>query len=308
VDVLGVGVRFALYLDLMVMFGLAAFGLLSLRAAERAAVLPLRLAIVASGLLGAALSALGLAATAASMAGVPLSAIDRTSMVLLLTGTTAGAAWSIRMAALALVVLLSALASRRPGPGLSAAAAAGGVAVATLAWTGHGAMDEGAVGWLHLGADIAHLLAASVWFGALVGLSMLVMRRSDKVDAAHLTLSQRALDGFSTTGTVVVGVIVVTGLVNSWLLVGPNGLSMLSTSLYGRLLVAKVLMFVVMVGLASLNRFRLTPALGRALAGAGAVEAISALRRSLAVETACAVVVLAIVSWLGTLEPIASAM
>jgi putative copper resistance protein D len=210
------------------------------------------------------------------------------------------------MAALALVVLVPALSWTRPGQALCAASAAGGVALATLAWTGHGAMDEGAVGWLHLGADVAHLIAAGVWIGALLGLSMLAMRRADRMDAAYLSLSHRALDGFSVTGTVLVAVILVSGLINSWLLVGPAGIRVLGTTLYGQLLVAKVMVFLAMVALASFNRFRLTPALEEAIGSGNYAGAVGALRRSLGAETACAIAVLAIVAWLGTLEPVVS--
>jgi len=305
-DAFGVAIRFALYLDLMVAFGLAAFGVLSLRGAERGMVLPLRPIIVGTGLFGAVLSVLGLLAMAAAMAGVPISAIDSATVTMLVTGTAAGTAWIVRMAALTLVVLVPALGWKRPGQALCATTAAGAVALATLAWTGHGAMDEGAVGLLHLGADVAHLIAAGVWIGALLGLSMLVMRRADRMDAAQLSLSHRALEGFSATGTMVVAVIVVSGLINSWLLVGPAGISVLGTNLYGQLLVAKVMVFLAMVALASFHRFRLTPALEEAIGSGNHAGAVGALRRSLGAETACAIAVIAIVAWLGTLEPVVS--
>jgi putative copper resistance protein D len=64
----------------------------------------------------------------------------------------------------------------------------------------------------------------------------------------------------------------------------------------------------VMLALASLNRFRLTPAFERSIAVTDHRGALGALRRSLAVEASCAVTILALVAWLGTLEPPASAM
>ncbi|WP_415643539.1 copper homeostasis membrane protein CopD [Sphingomonas antarctica] len=306
-DALGVAIRFALYLDLMAAFGLAAFGVLSLRGSERGTALPLRPVMVDAGALGIVLSVLGLLVMAAAMAGVPLTAIDRGTVTMLVTETAAGAAWIVRMAALALVVLVPMMGWKRPGWALSVIALAGGVAIATLAWTGHGEMDDGAIGWLHLCADIAHLIAAGVWIGALLGLSMLVMRRASRIDASHLALSHRALEGFSITGTVMVVVIVVSGLINSWLLVGLAGMRVIGDSLYGQLLVAKVMVFVAMIGLASVNRYLLTPALEAAIDQGNHARAIGALRRSLGLETACAVAVLGIVAWLGTLEPIASA-
>ena len=63
-----------------------------------------------------------------------------------------------------------------------------------------------------------------------------------------------------------------------------------------------------MLGLASLNRLRLTPRFEASLAAGDHRDALGALRRSLAVETACIVAIMALVAWLGTLEPPASAM
>ena len=63
-----------------------------------------------------------------------------------------------------------------------------------------------------------------------------------------------------------------------------------------------------MLGLASLNRFRLTPALERSIAAADLRGALGTLLRSLAIEGGCAITILALVAWLGTLEPPVSAM
>jgi len=108
-------------------------------------------------------------------------------------------------------------------------------------------------------------------------------------------------------GTIVVALLIVTGLVNSWILVGPHGVGQLSGNQYIRLLAIKLALFAAMLGLAAINRFRLTPALRRDLqAGSMPVGALRALRRSIALEFGLATSVLAIVAWLGTLMPPAS--
>jgi putative copper resistance protein D len=99
---------------------------------------------------------------------------------------------------------------------------------------------------------------------------------------------------------------VITGLINSWLLVGAANLAALVTTLYGLLLLAKLVLFAAMLGLASLNRFRITPAFQRSIAMADHDGTLVALRVSLAVETACLIGFLALVAWLGTLAPPAS--
>jgi putative copper resistance protein D len=87
------------------------------------------------------------------------------------------------------------------------------------------------------------------------------------------------------------------------MLVGPANVARLPATLYGQLLIAKLLLFGAMSALAAVNRFRLVPAFERSLAQANHLAALMALRRSLATETGCAVVVLALVACLGTLEP-----
>lgn len=302
-----IAVRFALYGVLSGLFGLSAFSLYGLRTGERGDALALKPWLVWSAALGLLLSAVALALLAAAMAGTPPWPIDRDAIGMLLSGSATGTAWEARMAALVLAAFVALVAAGRAFH-LSLVALASGIALATLAWAGHGAMDEGATGWAHLVADILHLLAAGAWVGALLGLVLLVMRPARRVDQAHLMLTHRVLHGFGRVGTIVVGTIVATGLVNAWLLVGLGNALNLGATLYGRLLIVKLLLFAAMLGLASLNRFRLTPAFERSIAAGDHAGALGALRRSLGVETACVVSILALVAWLGTLEPPASAM
>ncbi|MDK2759325.1 MAG: copper homeostasis membrane protein CopD [Blastomonas fulva] len=302
-----IGVRFALYLAMAALFGLAAFSLYALRGRERDDALALRPLLVSSAGLSLLISAAWVVLTASSMAGTPAWPVDREAVGALLTGSAIGAAWKLRMVMLALAALAALVAGGR-GIWLGAVALCSAVALATLAWTGHGAMDEAAMGWVHLIADILHLIASGAWVGALLGLVLLVSRPAARVDSAHLGLTHRALHGFGAVGTIVVGTIVVTGLVNGWMLVGINNLAALQTTLYGQLLLAKLALFAAMLGLASLNRFRLTPAFERSIAADDHGGALAVLRTSLAVETACVVAILGLVAWLGTLAPPASAM
>ncbi|WP_197424257.1 CopD family protein, partial [Sphingomonas sp. CCH9-E2] len=167
----------------------------------------------------------------------------------------------------------------------------------------HGAIGEGPLGWLQLGGDIVHLLAAGVWVGALGAMLLLVLRPQATIDREHLQLTHRVLDGFSVTGTIVVGLLVATGLLNLIVIVGWPGIAALPGSLYGQLLLAKLVLFIVMLGLAASNRFRLVPRFKVAMAADDEAGALSVLRQSLAVETGCVVAILLLVGWLGTLDP-----
>jgi putative copper resistance protein D len=292
-------VRFALYLSMMTLFGLSAFGAYGLRTGERGAIALLPWLIVSGGS-ALLLSAAWVVLMASSMAGTPLWPIDRQAVGGLLNGSAVGVAWKVRMAALGVATVTAVFPTGRT-TWLCTVALASGIALGTLAWTGHGAMDEAAIGWLHLTADILHLLAAGIWVGALVGLVLLVSRRIGHIDACHLTLTHRALHGFGAIGTVMVATIVVTGLINGWVLVGVAHIADLASTIYGRLLIAKLFLFAAMLGLAALNRFRLTPSFERAIAAGRREGALGALRASLVAETTCVVAVLGLVAWLGTL-------
>lgn len=301
-DGLLIGVRFAVYLTLAPVFGLAAFCLYSLRPHERGAALSLRPWLVASAAVGVLLSAAWIALVAAAMAGAPAWPIDRAAVGALVTGSAIGTAWTFRVVALALAALVAAFGSGR-SIGLAIVALCAAVALGSLAWIGHGAADEGSIGWVHLVADILHLLAAGAWVGSLVGLILLVSRSVRRVDTAHVELTHRALHGFGTIGAVVVSTIVVTGLVNAWVLVGIGHVASLGATLYGRLLLAKLAVFAAMLGLATLNRFRLTPRFRWSIANGDHCAALMSLRASLAVETTSVIAILALVAWLGTLAP-----
>lgn len=302
-----VGVRFALYGVLGGLFGLSAFGLYGLRAGERADALALRPWLATGGAVGLLLSTAALALLAAAMTGTPPWPIDHEAVGMLLDQPGIGTAWKVRVASLAVMLLAGLLAARR-GPWLGIAALASGVALATLAWVGHGAMNEGAMGWTQLSADILHLLAAGAWIGALLALILLATRPASRVGADHLMLTHRALHRFGTIGTIVVSTLVFTGLVNTWLLVGLGNIAALATTLYGQLLLAKLALFTVMLGLAALNRFRLTPQFEAAIAEGDDRVALGSLRRSLMIEAACILTILALVGWFGTLQAPVSMM
>ncbi|WP_426265244.1 copper homeostasis membrane protein CopD [Sphingomonas sp. PWP1-2] len=299
-----VGLRGTVYAVLLSAFGLAVFGMLPARPVERSIVTLLRLPALLAGLaaLGLVASAVQIIAMASAMAGVAMLDLDRQTLIDLIAGSAVGYAWLARMAALALVGLAAIFLPRRPSLMLGLAVVSSGIAVATLAWTGHGAMDEGRLGWIHLGADVIHLLAAGGWLGAIAAL-LVLLRPSVAAGLPSLSLAHRGLERFSGMGTVLVGLILVTGIVNSWLIVGPAHIIDLPASLYGQLLLTKVVLFVAMLGLAGANRFKLVPALEAAIAAGDHRQALGAMRRSLMLECGCATVILALVAWLGTLEP-----
>ncbi len=122
--------------------------------------------------------------------------------------------------------------------------------------------------------------------GALLSLLLLVARPAAGTDAGHLGATHRALDGFARIGTIVVAVIVASGLANAWLLVGPSGLGALPRhTLWAVASSPKLALFAAMLGCAAMNRYRLAPMLSARIAQSDHRSAIVALRVSLALET-----------------------
>ena len=98
-----------------------------------------------------------------------------------------------------------------------------------------------------------------------------------------------------------VATLVLTGIVNSWILVG--SVSALTDTSYGRLLLAKLALFFGMLALAAVNRLRLTPAVALEQHMPTARRALRNICHNSIIETIAAVLILAIVGWLGTLPP-----
>jgi putative copper resistance protein D len=180
-------------------------------------------------------------------------------------------------------------------------------AVTSFVWTGHGTAGVGAAVSLHIIADALHLLCAALWIGALIMLSAGAVQacaaKSPRASAALLT----ALSQFSAVGPAVVGLLVATGLVNTWLLVGPGQWVGLLLRPYGWVLLAKLALFAGMLLLGRQHRYRTTPALRQALTSSvNDASVLRPLRRTLLAETLLAAGVLVAVAMLGNLEPPAS--
>lgn len=284
-DLLNIILRFALYVDLLLLFGLALFGLYSFNT-----LLQFRRLLRGMAVTGALLSVAGLVLMTRAMSGETQLAALLPHLQMMVLETDVGLAWALRMTALAIVVIW---------PGLWPASLAGAIALASLAWSGHGAMDEGWLRFWHFLSDILHLLAAGAWLGALLAL---VLMASGRIGDTRLRLLADAVKRFEWVGALIVLTVSVTGVMNYLFIVGPR-LDGVLFGTYGQLMAFKVLVFAVMLVLAALNRFHLGPSLQRSLRDGQNLSAAKALRRSVVMELALALLIVALVAWLGTLSP-----
>ena len=126
---------------------------------------------------------------------------------------------------------------------------------------GHAGATPGLAGDLHLVSDMLHLLAAGAWLGGLPAFAFLLWRARRNAGRRRDALVVRVVDRFSLLGVFSVGILLASGLVNSWSLL--NGPRDLIASDYGRLVALKIVLFGAMVAIATVNKFYLTPRLPR---------------------------------------------
>lgn len=234
----------------------------------------------------------------------PLDAVFAEGVIwTLVTQTQFGHDWVLR---LILAGLLAGLLSRVQPARWSRLQSCGAVAVAaslagTLAWAGHAAATPGFEGNVHRAADVLHLIAATAWVGSLIPLAMLLKAAHDQPDGMSTVVVQKAVLRFSTLGIASVAMLLATGTVNAWILTGT--IPALVGTDYGRLLLVKVALFLAMVSIAAVNRFRLTPRLIEKTSTIATRDALRQLRRNSLIEAATAATILSIVAVLGTMPP-----
>ena len=280
-----IAVRFLQYAGAAVLFGSPLFFVYAGEPAPRVA----RAMVASAAVLLALASALAIGAQASLFAGSFAEGFTLEALGAVVSYMPFGKAAVFRagMALLALALLLVLPRGRTAWFGV---AAAGAAAAVSLGWMGHAAAGEGSLARVHLVADVLHALAACAWLGALAAFLPLAL------DDAGRALLHRALRRFSAIGPALIALLVLTGLVNSWILVGLDRLGDLAEIAYGQVLLAKLALFAGMLGFAAANRLRHTQAITDN-------APLGAVRRSLAWEASLGLLVLALVAWLGTLAP-----
>lgn len=164
-----------------------------------------------------------------------------------------------------------------------------------IAWTGHAGSTAGDLGMLHLVSDVLHLWAAAAWTGGLVLLAGLLTSSTRHQSPAWRKLELDAIARFSILGMVAVATLVLSGVINAWIIVGTW--QVLLGTAYGELLLAKIAVVALMIAFACVNRFWLTPQL------AAKADASRRLARNSGIEFALGLAVFAIVGALGLQHP-----
>jgi copper transport protein len=283
-----------------------------------------RTLLYAAAVLGLLSAALGVVMEAAEAAGISGFSALKESVIREELGTRFGTVWGI--AALAwigfglLVPIATGARSRATSPLRPAELGATGLApdraipvralvlliplgylVLLPALSGHGA-TQSPVGLL-FPINVVHVLAVGVWLGGLVALLAVVPRATRELESTDRTrLLAAVLARFSQFALWAVGLILLTGLVQAYVMVRhPHAL--LDTA-YGRAVLIKFLLLLVLIALGAYNRRRSVPELKRLAKGDAAPgRAGLLLRRALRMEVAVLVVVLGVTGALAAYAP-----
>lgn len=185
--------------------------------------------------------------------------------------------------------------------------AAGLIAIAltvSMAWTGHAAAAGGPSFYARVLADATHLFAVSIWPTGLLPFALFLGYARRINDASRLQPALAVARRFSTVSFLAVWVLIASGIINACFIIG--SFEALFTTDYGRLLCLKLFLFLLMLGIASWNRYRLLPLLllnAETSQNSLVYRLLHRLQNFVLTEFGLAVAIVIVASILGTTPP-----
>jgi putative copper resistance protein D len=231
------------------------------------------------------------------------SALQPEAFRILVWRTQFSQLWDARLALAAAFVALFLIGKRwaRFGQLLLAMAV-----LATLSVAGHAGAGIGKGHWIHLVDDAFHLVAAGVWPAGLAPFAIFLSQALQATELREIQVASLITQRFSSVSLVTVGALAMTGAINGYFLVGTfHGL--IGTT-YGRLLVLKSGVFVLMMVIGALNLLWLRPRIVVAAQSAALEESLNlfrSLRRNVVAELFLGVILMIVVGVLGVTPPAA---
>jgi copper resistance protein D len=228
---------------------------------------------------------------AASMAEVPVAeAFPAVQSVI--TATHYGYAWLLGAAAL--IVAWAATAVRPgalgPGPGSVLRLAALGLFLYSRSIVSH-AGAAGDFTWA-VAVDWLHLVLISIWVGEVIVAGLITLRREPTTGQGNRVDCARYVEALSTSATVALAGIFVTGVLSAWRGIGSP--DQVFGNPYATMLLIKVGLVLCAAALGGMNRFVVMPALLARLRGARVPEP-GATRRFALVLQVEAIILLAVI-------------
>ena len=168
---------------------------------------------------------------------------------------------------------------------------------------GHAATEQPI--WLFAAASIAHVAAVSFWAGGVITLWVVTGRLVRSVpSSAAGGASLKLLARFSPLALYAVAVVLASGIVQS--LINISAVSQLVNTPYGRAVLIKIVLFVLLVAAGAWQRRRGIPGLERA--SGSSEDAVPRVRRVLVTETAVVIAVLVATAALASYAPASTAL
>ena len=178
--------------------------------------------------------------------------------------TKFGNVWVVRVVLSFILLLISLLEYRKlkkdddkitiSNDGIISLLAIGLVTLLTTSLVGHGAANGK---MLPITIDLIHNLAASLWIGGVIYLALVVVpaiRKSTSLDKfMKISMISIIIPRFSSIPVVILGIIVITG--PSLLYILESNLGLTLASLYGKILIVKLLLATVMICIGGFNQF-----------------------------------------------------
>ncbi len=241
-----IALRFIHFASLILLFGCTVYSVLLAPGALRG-VLVRQLQVVWRSAIGVSLiSACLLLCVQGGKMGDGWLDVINPSVWLMVLGTQFGHiwAWLLIMAVTSVIVL-----AVQPRKMQAYLLVLTGLQLVLMACVGHASLHDGGIGVLHRVNHTIHLLSASFWVGGLLPL-LVCMRLASKTAWSDIAIE--SMMRFSRYGHLAVAAVIISGMINSLLIMGWN---IPFESNYFRLLLLKVVLVGVMVILALINRY-----------------------------------------------------
>ncbi len=273
-------------------------------AARRAFARRLRALILGAAALGALAAAAGIVLEGAEAAGVSGFSALKWTIVKETLQTNFGTVWGFAFLAWVLIAIAAPLLLPRRRARLALALPLGYLVLAP-ALAGHGSTQSPVV--LNFPVNVIHVGSMAIWLGGLATLLLALPAATRALASAERSrLLAAALSRFSQLALFAVAALLATGLIQAYVYVRHPG-DLISTG-YGRAVLAKFLLLMLVIGFAAYNRRRSVPRLQRAAAaGENPGNAGVMLRRALRAEVGVLLVVLGVTAALASYAPPVSA-
>src|SRR4029079_14018731 len=197
----------------------------------------------------------------------------------LVSETQSGWVWLLKMGLLFVIAGMVARDMQSRGSGMTffvSGLALSALLLAASALSGHASTAEGSTFALQVLADMLHLLACGLWLGGIWPLTALLSACRRKGDAAACIVATAVTQRFSPLALACVAVLIVTGTYNAWNMVG--GFAPLFGTTYGKLLLLKLGLLLLLLALGAMNLIGLKPKIAEA-AGARPEDTVVHLGR-----------------------------